>query len=92
MDPRKTLERYQRRRDVEAVFISNGLRKELGVSKKGMRKFRGVTLTRELPGACLIALLATGRDNVVVHAFDEEAEAFAREFEASPRWDLLRLG
>lgn len=94
MDPEGILQRYERRRDVEAIHISNAVRKELGVSKKGMRKLedRGVTLNRSLPGACLVALLRTGRDNVVVHAFDDEAEEFARAFEASPRWDLLRLG
>ena len=94
MDPKGTLARYERRRDVEAIFISNALRKELGVSKKGMRKLeeRGVMLRREIPGACLIALLGTSRDNVIVHAFDPEAEAFARDFETSPRWDLLHLG
>ena len=94
MDPEKTLHTYERRRDVDAIYISNAMRKELGVSKKGMRKLeeRGVTLNREIPGTCLVALLKRPRDNVVVHAFDEDAEAFAREFETSPRWDLLRLG
>ena len=94
MNPEKTLHTYERRRDVEAIYISNGMRKELGVSKKGMRKLeeRGVSLSREIPGTCLVALLQRPRDNVIVHAFDEEAEAFARDFEASPRWDLLHLG
>lgn len=94
MDPEQTLASYEKRDDVEAIYISNALRKELGFSKKGMRKLeeRRVMLSRGLPGACLIALLGKSRDNVVVHAFDEEAEAFAREFETTPRWDLLRLG
>lgn len=94
MDPEQTLTKYQARDDVDAIYISNAMRKELGVSKKGMRKLedRGVVLSRGLPGTCLIALLGKSRDNVVVHAFDEEAEVFAREFEASPRWDLLHLG
>jgi hypothetical protein len=94
MDPQRALARYENRADVEAIYISNGFRKQLGVSKKGMRKLegQGVVLNREIPGACLIAVLGRARDNVIVHAFDEEAEAFAREFEASPRWDLVRLG
>lgn len=94
MEPERALARYENRTDIEAIYISNGMRKELGVSKKGMRKLeeRGVILSREIPGTCLIALLKRPINNVIVHAFDEAAEDFALDFEASPRWDLLHLG
>ncbi len=89
----KAVRRYQRHPDLEVLQLSNGARRALGVSKKGMRKLerQRLKLNRALPGVCLVCILKTSRDNVIITALDEEAEAFARAFEARPDWALLGL-
>lgn len=94
MTPSDLIARYRRRDDVLQVQISNRVRRDLGLSKKAMQREPDdawLALNDDLPGACLVCLLDAPRDNVLVSAFDPDAEAFAERFGADPNWRMLGL-
>lgn len=76
---------------MRSVHISNRLRRTLDISKKAAERVPKLRVHRDLPGSVLVAVHDGRRDNVVVTAYDEEAESFARDFEASPDWRRLGL-
>jgi hypothetical protein len=74
---------------VETVHLSSALRRALGISKKAADRHPRLRAHRGLPGAVMIAIRRTYKDNVVVLAYDEPGEAFAREFARRPDWGRL---
>ena len=91
MDPEQRLRAFLRDPRVEVVHLSSTLRRSIGVSKKAAEREPRLMSHRDLPGAVMIAIHATPRDNVTVLAYDEDGEAFARAFAARPAWGRLGL-
>lgn len=91
MDAEEQLETYLDDPRVRSVHISNRLRRSLDISKKAAGRIKKLHVHLDLPGSVLVAVKTARRDNVEVIAYDEDAEAFARAFEASPDWRRLGL-
>ena len=91
MDPDARLRAFLRDPRVEVVHLSSGLRRRLGISKKAAEREPRLSPHRDLPGAVMIAVHASARDNVTVLAYDEAGEAFARTFARKPDWGRLGL-
>lgn len=91
MDARERIETALADPRVRSVHLSNWLRRDLEISKKAAQRVPKLRVHQGLPGLVLVVVHTARRDNVEVYAYDAEAEAFARDFEARPDWRLLGL-
>lgn len=91
VDPEDRLQSHLEDPRVKTVHISNRLRRSLEISKKAAQRTPKLRVHHDLPGSVIVAVLSGRKDNVTVTAYDDEGEAFAREFEASPDWTRLGL-